>query len=130
MLNSLVRVSRRVLKVPKAKASPIGVYRVCQNRNFASSRAAPESALGPTAGVPSELAKGLTRTSRGSAPYIDRRASRPGTTGPQGKHFCLLTGSTADLRPTPNGSRRPTRGEVHTYLNAAERGHGRRERRP
>ena len=62
MLDSLVRVSRRVLKVPKAIASLIGVSRGLSENTVANSRERTESALGPIAIAIHVLATGRTRT--------------------------------------------------------------------
>lgn len=116
MLDSLVRVSRRVLKVPKAIASQTGVYRSLSESTAANSRRGPVPALGPTFGLAAALAAGRTRTGRGPAPLAYRRASRSGTAGPNGTTEAARSGSLAALRPTPNGSRRPTGGEVHAFV--------------
>ena len=123
MLDSLVRVSRRVLKVPKAIASQIGLE-VCprtsrptvtrgQNRHQVRS--------------PTHLAR-LPRVERSEKErprtfHVYRRASQPGHAGPLAR--VVRTGSTASRRPTPDGSRRPTRRKVHAFAAGSN---GRRAR--
>lgn len=115
MLDSLVRVSRRVLKVPKAIASPIDP-KVCprtsrptvtrgQNRHWVRS--------------PTQLARlpRVERSESGLKSFVYRRASQPGHAGPLA--HVARTGSTASRRPTPNGSRRPTRRKVHAFATGS-----------
>ena len=53
---------------------------------------------------------------RGPAPSVYCRASRPGYHRFEDDNKLTPTDSTANRRPTPNRSRRPTRGEVHTFI--------------
>lgn len=124
MLDSLVRVSRRVLKVPKAIASPIGHKKRGLSENIvANSHQRSDAALGPRADARGALAtsRTLLKTS-GLRPYVYRRASRPEQAGPSVRNETTRTGSTASRRPTPDGSRRPTRRKVHAFAVGSKNG--------
>ena len=109
----MVRVSRRVLKVPKAIASLIGVSRGLSKNTAANSRKRTESALGPIAITIHILATGRTRT-KSRPPAISKPSSELfGNPVSVNIGKSELTGYTRDRRTAPNGSRRPTRGEVH-----------------
>jgi len=118
------RVSRRVLKVPKAIASPTSVSWVCPRtpspaagrfqcrhmcpfcRNFAALATGRTPYGGPTApNVPSSGPVGTPRRSAGITTTVLSVAAP--------------TGSRAGLRPAPNGSRRPTNGDVHAVVTEA-----------
>src|SRR5699024_630748 len=114
MLDSLVRVSRRVLKVPKAIASQIGVSTRSVREHLG------EQPPGDGTGTRSDHHTD-GRACRGpnancvAAPrhlYTVERADRE-TPRVRPVRRTVRTDSTAGLRPAPNGSRRPTGGEVH-----------------
>lgn len=130
MLDSLVRVSRRVLRVPNAKASWTGVNRGLSESYAASSRSGPVSALGPTDGLNRPRLPRAGRENRGPAPLSAPSSGPAGTPRVRRKAEALRAGSTAGRRPTPNGSRLSTRGEVHTFAALRWRRRGRRGRRP
>lgn len=115
MLDSLVRVSRRVLKVPKAIASQIGSRRSVRELRRQQS---PEVRTGTRSEYRQHLTclRRVERSKSGLEPFVYRRASRPGHAGPDVKTEILHPGSTARRRPTPNGSRRPTRRKVHAFV--------------
>ena len=135
MLDSLVRVSRRVLKVPKSIASQISVsIEVCPRDPHG------QQSSGNGIGTRSDRRLSIERACRGSdanlcsglALSVYRRASRPEHRGfehesPKRSH----TDSSTSRRPTPNGSRRPTRGKVHAFVTGStNRRRGQRERHP
>lgn len=119
MLDSLVRVSRRVLKLPKAIASQIGVsYEVYPRSPTTNSRTGTESALGPIAALASNVlvvGRTLTEVAASRHLYTVERVGRDTAAfeheSPKRSH----TDSAASRRPTPDGSRRPTRGKVHAF---------------
>lgn len=121
MLDSLVRVSRRVLKVPKAKASPTGVQRSLSEDTAASSR------TGPVESRHESPDAHRISASTSDGPDANFRIAAPrhcDTVGRAGRETGVRTEtarrrhsvSTPILRPAPNGSRRPTRGEVHEFV--------------
>ena len=126
MLDSLVRVSRRVLKVPKAVASPTG-NGGAGPRTSSTKRPAKRPATATRSVNPSEASLSTSQDALNAAQYRVnenqyRRAVGPG----EHRRSAALTrescaaGYRPGRWPTPNGSRRPTRGEVH----AGDAGHG------
>lgn len=90
------------------------------------SRAVAAPALGPTYAIASELAAGRARTCRGPAPTCLPSSVTVGIPPVRELRRTEHTGCTADLRPSPNGSRRPTREEVHAFRDRSagrRRGH-------
>lgn len=99
MLDSLVRVSRRVLKLPKAKASPTGVHGRDGSRPHKRSLSEDTVAnsLDGSGGVEARVPRhppvftastcdgpDANLNVRGPAPLRYRRAGRPGDGGPNG----------------------------------------------
>ncbi len=133
MLDSLVRVSRRVLRVPKAVASPTGigarerpVRRPVKGLPSANSGPGPGTALGPYHRATVALAcDGLDANDRkhcGLIPCEYRRAAGRASEGlPRVVLPTTRQSPHPGRRPTPSGSRRSTRGEVH----ADDAGHAR-----
>lgn len=112
MLDSLVRVSRRVLRVPKTESSQTGG--VCPRTPSRTVVAGPGPATRGRQGkhrVTGRACDGPdANESRGSAPISldDRRASGSGTREPsRGRN--ASRSAAPGLRSAPNGSRRPTR---------------------
>lgn len=125
MLDSLVRVSRRVLRVPKAVASLTGNSKLGQSEDTACkqlTRLGVGARSVPSEGILIELAAGLTHIHskmdwlRPDTVRVPSR-SRPGD---RGSVACAqrrrATGNHSGRRPTRNGSRRSTKGEVHDYV--------------
>lgn len=114
MLDSLVRVSRRVLKVPKAKASPTGVHYVVNGVCPRTPSPAVERVRWSRGTSPQTPTRNNTASTcdgpdanwiRGPAPLRYRRASRPGCVngGPNGnspKEPLGLPPVTLGLHPT------------------------------
>ncbi|KAG7197094.1 hypothetical protein KM043_012390 [Ampulex compressa] len=100
MLDSLVRVSRRVLRVPKAVTSPTGIMQIGLSEDTARQQL---TRLGD--GASSRCFAALYFASTAGQP-----AGQPGVCRVRAND---ATGAPPGRRPTPNGSRRPTRGEVH-----------------
>lgn len=146
MLDSLVRVSRRVLRVPKAVASPTGIGprrgHEPATRTFAglskvsrttNSGPGPVTAPGPltsvyrgarlrrprrtrSRGARARDARARTRAIKtcGLIPCVYRRAAGRATGGLTRAVLPATRQSPhPGRRPTPSGSRRSTRGEVH-----------------
>lgn len=128
MLDSLVRVSRRVLRVPKAIASPTGNSRFGQSKisallTAANTRARDVSprlrSKGEACGGPdahTHIRENGLVAARYRACTVVQSAGRP--------RVCRVrrsdaTGAHSGRRPTHNGSRRSTRGEVHDYDTGA-----------
>lgn len=121
MLDSLVRVSRRVLKVPKAKASPTGVQTesVRGHRHQQSNGSCGVEDESPDAHkISASTCDGPDANLKFAAPRHYDTVGRAGretgvrTETARRRHSV----STPVLRPAPNGSRRPTRGEVHAFV--------------
>ncbi|CAB0043334.1 unnamed protein product [Trichogramma brassicae] len=120
--DSLVRVSRRVLKVPKAVASPTG-------NQGASPRDIADLTASQAPGNGTQVRKSESEASLSTS--RDALRTRPNTlltkistVGQSGRETPAVRGERELVRaaprstdravwPTPNGSRRPTRGEVH-----------------
>lgn len=132
MLDSLVRVSRRVLRVPKAVASPTGIGprrgHLAATRTFAglskvsrttNSGPGPVTAPGPLTSVYRGARLRRPRRTRaiktcGLIPCVYRRAAGRATGGLTRAALPATRQSPhPGRRPTPSGSRRSTRGEVH-----------------
>lgn len=129
MLDSLVRVSRRVLKVPKAIASPTGESGSVRD----TPSPAADRARRRTRSDEQVYLSHLRRAGRelNAAPRLDvyRRASGPEHAGPiDERRKPHRPGSTAARRPAPDGSRRPTRGEVHAFRCRTDAGRARPRR--
>ena len=128
MLDSLVRVSRRVLKVPKAIASQIGQRSVRELRRQQSSEVrtgtrSDRQHIWRACDEPNAQRAALNLS------YTVERVSRD--TRVRTWRQAVHSGSTASRRPTPNGSRRPTRRKVHAFAIGSKNGRrGKRERFP
>lgn len=129
MLDSLVRVSRRVLRVPKAVASPTGIVgsgargtsrprlRPVKGSPFCQQRTRTgDGARSVPPGAVARACDGLDAKStlRGLIPCEYRRAAGRATEGlPRAVLPATRQTPHSGRRPTPSESRRPTRGEVH-----------------
>jgi hypothetical protein len=81
----------------------------------ANSRTGAGTAPGPCAALrPSLRRAGREQVAAQRHVRTVGRAGRA-TAGPRGTALTVRAGSTAGLGPAPNGSRRPTRGEVHAF---------------
>jgi hypothetical protein len=80
--------------------------------HVANSRSGPDPAPGPDFGFTARACDGPDANNRGPAPFFTVGRAGRDTAGPDVRSHARR-GYLAGLRPAPNGSRRPTGGEVH-----------------
>jgi hypothetical protein len=108
MLDSLVRVSRRAPRVPKAIASQTGERSTREHRGQQHGGSG-DGARSVRRKSPPALATGRARTSRGHTPHIHTVGRRSGNTANSRGTMTARTLTPALDRRHSNGSRRPTR---------------------